>query len=918
MKMLTLNRTYTTSTDKVYIDMLLWPFFSKIERTVVQDPHPGLIIASHHFCAPYLIVNETDLLSLAVMDLLMQYVYPSQLGYCKFTISLTVQVSHGELITFTLENAIPLTENGNLIKKSVIYSNIYALLLRYAEIYDGSTIQKAIVRAYLEKKMGDRPAQSIEERYSSLSSILKAGFSKSKPEEAKRISRSGKAKFYPEYITAIKKGSKERKPFIVSDLETILVNNIHKPYAAGLMMVHPGKMIEKDMIIHTYFSEDYKIFLGSFEERSTKVLIDLICMIEILVKQEKKAKTVYFHNLSRFDGIFLLKHLASHHSKYKLKPLMRNNRLYELSVYSGKVMLFRFRDSLNLLPGTLNNLAKSLCPDLGTKGSVDHKSLDVNNIAANKDQLLESMKTDILLLGGVMLKAQDIYWNLYKLDIESKITLSSLALNIFRLRYYDDKIFPIHIPNKNEDTFIRKAYYGGHTDAYKPYGENLYYYDVNSLYPYVMQKYPMPCGKPKWYSNLEDQDLDSMLGFIEAYVVCPKTIKKPFLPYRNKEGTLIFPTGEFIGVYYSEELKYAKGIGYKVYPISGYLFERKESPFKDFVSSLFSSRLEARKDGNEALSYVYKILMNSLYGRFGIHPKSTITEVCNLKRYNEVVEFDGFIHGDMLCDNNFIVSYHANTGKDGSYWNPPKNSAVQIAAAITANARIYMYPYISRDDCYYTDTDSIVLSQPLPSELISSSILGMFKLEAEIAKGLFLAPKSYYFDKKDGSQVKKFKGPGKDIVTPEWFEEQYEDPSRSVQVLVEANFRIDWLSLEIIKKDIFYKLGIKLGSKRIPVYDRNQKWVDTDPIDINDLSNIDYNSRKVIKSLSDRVILLENENLIKKLEERDREIAIVKSLKDVQTGVTNLTFVESTDEEIANTDMKTDEDNPNTDKKKPP
>ncbi|GJZ00856.1 DNA polymerase-like protein [Tanacetum coccineum] len=206
-------------------------------------------------------------------------------------------------------------------------------------------------------------------------------------------------------------------------------------------------------------------------------------------------------------------------------------------------MLFRFRDSLNLLPGTLQNLAMSLCPDLGTKGSVDHESVNEKSLEKDKEVLIEYMKTDILLLGGVMQKAQNIYWKLYQLDIESKITLSSLALNIFRLRYYNDEIFPIHIPNQNEDTFIRKAYYGGHTDSYKPYGENLYYYDVNSLYPFVMKEYPMPCGKPVWYSNLEDMDIDSMLGFIEAHVVCPKTIKKPFLPYRSKTGTLIFPTG---------------------------------------------------------------------------------------------------------------------------------------------------------------------------------------------------------------------------------------------------------------------------------------------------------------------------------------------------------------------------------------
>lgn len=81
---------------------------------------------------------------------------------------------------------------------------------------------------------------------------------------------------------------------------------------------------------------------------------------------------------------------------------------------------------------------------------------------------------------------------------------------------------------------------------------------------------------PVWHGNLGDKARsDSMFGFREAYVVCPKNIKKPFLPYRDKEkNTLIFPTGEFVGVYFSEEFKYAKSLGYTVRPISGYLFER--------------------------------------------------------------------------------------------------------------------------------------------------------------------------------------------------------------------------------------------------------------------------------------------------------------------------------------------------------
>lgn len=91
------------------------------------------------------------------------------------------------------------------------------------------------------------------------------------------------------------------------------------------------------------------------------------------------------------------------------------------------------------------------------------------------------MKQDIRLLGGVMLKAQEINFFQYKVDIEYCLTLSSLAMNIFRMSYYDPNSFPIYIPtDKDKDTFFRRGYYGGHADMYKPYGENLYYYDVNS------------------------------------------------------------------------------------------------------------------------------------------------------------------------------------------------------------------------------------------------------------------------------------------------------------------------------------------------------------------------------------------------------------------------------------------------------
>jgi len=174
-----------------------------------------------------------------------------------------------------------------------------------------------------------------------------------------------------------------------------------------------------------------------------------------------------------------------------------------------------------------------------------------------------------------------------------------------------------------------------------------------------------------------------------------------------------------------------------------------------------------------------------------------------------------------------------------------------------------MFPYISREDSYYTDTDSVVLGQPLPEEVLSSSVLGKFKLEDRIMKGYFLAPKSYYYIPIDGKGVLKYKGPAKNLVYPEWFEAQYADPARTEQVQVSSNFKVDWHSLKIRKKDTFVKIGINLRSKRMPVY-HSDLWVDTEPIEVTDLSCLNNVGKLIIQSLRNEVKQLQIENHILK------------------------------------------------------
>lgn len=169
--------------------------------------------------------------------------------------------------------------------------------------------------------------------------------------------------------------------------------------------------------------------------------------------------------------------------------------------------------------------------------------------------------------------------------------------------------------------------------------------------------------------------------------------------------------------------------------------------------------------------------MNSLYGRFGMNPESTVTEICNQKRYEELMKMDNYQSAEKLTDHYYIVNYITNSSfVDDDDWKAPKMSAVQLAAAITACARIHMYPHMSRPDCYYTDTDSIVLGSPLSDDLISSVEMGKFKFEYHVKRGIFLAPKSYLLDIEDDRHVIKHKGPAKDLVTSEWFQKQFADP----------------------------------------------------------------------------------------------------------------------------------------------
>jgi hypothetical protein len=70
-----------------------------------------------------------------------------------------------------------------------------------------------------------------------------------------------------------------------------------------------------------------------------------------------------------------------------------------------------------------------------------------------------------------------------------------------------------------------------------------------------------------------------------------------------------------------------------------------------------------------------------------------------------------------------------------------------------------MHPFLkNKDDCYYTDTDSVVLGSPLPEDVISADELGKLKLVYQVIDGVFHAPKSY------GLTVERHNGVREEVV----------------------------------------------------------------------------------------------------------------------------------------------------------
>jgi hypothetical protein len=284
-----------------------------------------------------------------------------------------------------------------------------------------------------------------------------------------------------------------------------------------------------------------------------------------------------------------------------------------------------------------------------------------------------------------------------------------------------------------------------------------------------MANFLMPVGKPSAFEgNIRRVDINAS-GVFYCNITSPTNLQHPILQRRIKtiQGMrTIAGLGSWTGWITSAEMDNAMKYGYTFVIIKGYEF-KMENIFKTYVDTMYNLRLEY--DKSHAMNLIAKLLMNSLYGKFAMKLEMTEVEIFDTSteegRKDMLEYLDIFnisIQDCVKIDNKALLirntMYALNYEEELDMFHG-LDVNIAIASFITSYSRIVMSHFKNNPDfnLYYSDTDSIVIDTTLPEPMVGKS-LGLVKLEHEINKAVFIAPKVYGLVTEDGEEIIKIKG----------------------------------------------------------------------------------------------------------------------------------------------------------------
>ena len=325
----------------------------------------------------------------------------------------------------------------------------------------------------------------------------------------------------------------------------------------------------------------------------------------------------------------------------------------------------------------------------------------------------------------------------------------------------------LNLSNSNYSTPLnpRDALFGGRTNALKLYhkcmpGEKIYYNDFTSLYPYVQKVGKYPVGHPiRIVDNFES--VENYFGIIKCKVLAPRGLYLPVLPV--KKVKLVFSLCNICSstkkelcnhsdnercitrTWCTPEILCAIQEGYKivciyeVWHFPNYEQYDKATKtgglFTEYINLFLKGKQEASgfpldvldkekyrqeyldKEGilldlnkiekNPGKRFVYKLALNSMWGRLGINTDRSQYKIINKTNdWLDMITDDQYIISSVDMHNeNAIQVYYKNLHNSGSV-----QTSVIHAALVTCYARLELYKELKKlgRNVLYFDTDSVV------------------------------------------------------------------------------------------------------------------------------------------------------------------------------------------------------------------
>lgn len=303
-----------------------------------------------------------------------------------------------------------------------------------------------------------------------------------------------------------------------------------------------------------------------------------------------------------------------------------------------------------------------------------------------------------------------------ELGSELKMTTASTAMTLFRRRFLSNDIKT----RKRVNLIARKAYVASRVEVFTPEMrvDRISCFDVNSSFPKSMTE-----PQPGHYRGASRTWSGSRLSLVDARVTVPEMYLPP-LPVRIQKKKsapprVFFPVGTWRGWYAGSDLELLLEAGGKIERVYKTLdFE----PFHDlraYVELIYERR---RKEEDPFRKLVYKLLLNSLYGKFSeqSHKESLLVRPDQPPPDGSTALLAGV--------------YLAPTDV------PVPHEHVPVGVQVTSLSRALLYRFMAKcADLYYCDTDSIFTTSSLPS----GDALGALKHEYDAVDAYFAAPKFY-------------------------------------------------------------------------------------------------------------------------------------------------------------------------------